>query len=64
MVQADLDVVQLDLQQLVKDSSTGAPAATIRQDTRTLDADTDTLWLDERAFAHDSAVDTAPSSAG
>jgi uncharacterized protein (TIGR03118 family) len=64
MVQADLDVVQLDLQQLVKDSSTGARAATIRQDTRTLDADTDTLWLDERAFAHDSAVDTAPSSAG
>jgi uncharacterized protein (TIGR03118 family) len=33
-VQANADIVQLDLQQLVKDSSSGASAATIRQDGR------------------------------
>ena len=39
-VQANLDVVQLDVQQLAKDSSSGAPSATIRQDIKTLHLDT------------------------
>ena len=56
-VQADLDVVQLDLQQLVKDSSGGAPAATVSQDIQTLDSDSDQLARDERAFARDAAAD-------
>ncbi len=58
-VQADLDVVQLDLQQLEKDSSSGAPAATIRQDTQTLDTDSHALARAERAFARDTIDDTA-----
>jgi uncharacterized protein (TIGR03118 family) len=59
-VQADLDVVQLDLQQLSKDSSSGAPAATIAQDIQTLDADSDQLARDERAFTQDTRTDNAP----
>jgi len=56
-VQAALDVVQLDLQQLVKDSGSGAPAATINQDIATLKADTDTLRTEERALGHDTKQD-------
>jgi uncharacterized protein (TIGR03118 family) len=59
-VQANAGVVQLDAQQLVKDSSSGAPAATIRQDTQTLVADTHALIRAERAFADDTMDDTAP----
>ncbi len=59
-VQADLDVVQLDLQQLVKDSSSGAPAVTIKQDAETLNADSDRLARDERAFEQDAIDDIAP----
>ncbi len=59
-VQADLDVVQLGLQQLIEDSSSGAPAATIGQDTQTLDTDSDKLAHDERAFSQDAVADTTP----
>jgi uncharacterized protein (TIGR03118 family) len=57
-VQAALDVVQLDLQQLAKDSASGAPAPTIEQDADTLNADTRALARDERASAKD-AIDDA-----
>lgn len=56
-VQAQLDIVQLDLQQLNNDQAAGAPAATIRRDTQTLDADTDQAVLAERAFSRDAAAD-------
>ncbi|MGO9959093.1 MAG: TIGR03118 family protein [Solirubrobacteraceae bacterium] len=59
-VQADLDVVQLDLQQLVKDSSSGAPAATISHDAQALNTDSDKLGRDERAFGQDAVADTTP----
>ena len=59
-VQADLDVVQLDLQQLVRDSSSGAPASVIRQDIASLDAHSDKLARDERAFARDTLADMTP----
>jgi hypothetical protein len=59
-VQANLDVVQLDLQQLATDTASGAPVATIRQDTRTLDAASHALLRAEQAFGEDSLDDTAP----
>jgi uncharacterized protein (TIGR03118 family) len=59
-VQANLDVVQLDLQQLSKDSASGAPSATIKQDTRTLSADTRQLRRVERAFGKDAVADSTP----
>lgn len=59
-MQANVDVVQLGLQQLVKDSSTGASAAAVRQDAKTLDADTRQLVRVERAIAEDTVDDTAP----
>jgi uncharacterized protein (TIGR03118 family) len=55
--QANLDVVQLDQNQLAADAAGGAPAATIKQDIRTLEADTDGLVRAERAFADDAADD-------
>ena len=58
-VQANADVVQLDAQQLVKDTSAGAPASTIKQDTETLDADTRQLLRTERAFAADTSNDAS-----
>jgi uncharacterized protein (TIGR03118 family) len=57
-VQANADVVQLDLQQLIKDTSAGAPGPTVRQDTQTLDADLLQLVRVERAFAEDTVDDT------
>ena len=60
LVQAHLDVVQLDIQQLNQDLSSGAPAATIKQDAQTLNADTRKLAVTERAFAADAITDTAP----
>jgi uncharacterized protein (TIGR03118 family) len=59
-MQANMDVVQLDLQQLVADSTSGASAATIRQDTQTFDADSHALNQVEQAFAKDSLDDMAP----
>ncbi|MBV9365321.1 MAG: TIGR03118 family protein [Solirubrobacterales bacterium] len=58
-VRANLDVVQLDLQHLIDDSSSGASADTIRQDVQTLDADSQQLFGVERAFAHDTRADAA-----
>ena len=49
-VQAILDVVQLDLQRLNQDRSSGAGAATIEQDARTLNADFAQLARAERAL--------------
>jgi hypothetical protein len=59
-VQANVDVVQLDLDQLAHDIASGAPAATIRQDRRTLEADSHELERIERAFAKDTDADTGP----
>ena len=56
-VQANLDVVQLDLKQLASDTSSGAPPATIRQDTRTLNADSHAFLQVERAFAADNVAE-------
>ncbi len=58
-VHANADVVQIDSQQLVTDTSNGAPPATIRQDIRTLAADSRALFLAERAFAEDTLHETA-----
>lgn len=59
LVQANLDIVQLDLQQIVKDESSGASPATIRQDIKTLNADTRRLAKVERTFARDTKDDTS-----
>jgi uncharacterized protein (TIGR03118 family) len=58
-VQAKADVVQLDLQRLAQDDSSGASAATIRQDTQTLDADSHAQTRAERSFADDTLDDAA-----
>ena len=59
-MQANADVVQLNAQQLVKDTSAGAPASTVKQDIETLAADTRQLLRTERAFAEDTGEDTTP----
>ena len=59
-VQANADVVQLDAQQLVKDTAAGAPASTIKQDIESFDADLHRLLRTERAFGEDTAEDTTP----
>jgi len=56
-VQANLDIVQLDQAQLAADIATGAPEATIDQDQRTLEADSDALARAQRAFADDTSDD-------
>jgi uncharacterized protein (TIGR03118 family) len=56
-VQANIDVVQLDLHQLVADSSSNASAATINQDREQLDADSHALVRAEQAFGDDTADD-------
>jgi uncharacterized protein (TIGR03118 family) len=58
-VQANVDVVQLDLHRLAQDASSGAPAATIRQDTQTFDADSHALVRVERVFAEDTVDDSS-----
>jgi uncharacterized protein (TIGR03118 family) len=58
-VQANVDVVQLDLQALGNDASSGASAATLRQDTRTYVADSLALLRAEQAFAADTAADAS-----
>jgi hypothetical protein len=58
-VQANLDVVQLDLQQLNADLASGAPLDTIKMDSKTLNADTRQLLIVERAFAADAIADSA-----
>jgi uncharacterized protein (TIGR03118 family) len=54
---AAVDVFQLDLQQLIKDISSGAAQATIAQDTQTLQTDFNALVLAEQQFAQDSRQD-------
>ena len=58
-VQANADAVQLDLAQLSHDISSGAPPATIDQDTDTLKADTAQLVDVERDFSADLRADAA-----
>jgi uncharacterized protein (TIGR03118 family) len=58
-VQANLDVVQLDLQQLNADLASGAPLDTIKMDSKALNADTRQLVIVERAFAADAIADSA-----
>jgi uncharacterized protein (TIGR03118 family) len=58
-VQANLDVVQLDVQQLNADLASGAPLDTIKMDSKTLNADTRQLVIVERAFAADAIADSA-----
>ncbi len=57
-VQANLDVVQAGARQVSTDQASGAPAATIRADVQTLNADTHNLVLAERQFAADAISDT------
>jgi uncharacterized protein (TIGR03118 family) len=57
-VQANLDIVQLDLQQLNADVAAGAPKATIKADKQTLNADTRQFADVQRAYGND-AVDDA-----
>jgi uncharacterized protein (TIGR03118 family) len=56
-VQANLDVVQADAQQVSTDESSGASAATIRADVQTLNADTHNLVVAEQQFAADAIRD-------
>jgi uncharacterized protein (TIGR03118 family) len=57
---ANQDVVLLDQQRLAADTAAGAPAATIRQDTQTLAADSHQLSQTERDFAADTDEDASP----
>ena len=59
-VQALQDVVQLDMQVLAHDIASGTPAATIRQDRHTLEADTRQLVDAQRALADDAVADATP----
>jgi uncharacterized protein (TIGR03118 family) len=58
-VQANLDEVQLATQQLLTDSSNGASADTIRQDSQALSADIRGLQHTQRAFAADVIDDAS-----
>jgi uncharacterized protein (TIGR03118 family) len=60
MIQADLDVVQLNLTAVLKDLSTGASQTTLQQDIRKLDASLDQLAHDEAVFAKDARTDLHP----
>ena len=57
-VQAAVDVLQIDMQQLIKDIASGAPQATIQQDTQTVTADFNNLVRAETGFAGDTRADT------
>ncbi len=59
-VRANADIVQLDVQRLAQDVSSGASAATIRQDTQTLRADSQQLVSVGNAFARDTGQDAFP----
>lgn len=56
-VTANTDVVQLDIQQLNADQSSGADAATIKADAQTLNSDTIALAQAEQAYAADTVHD-------
>jgi uncharacterized protein (TIGR03118 family) len=57
MIQADLDVVQLNLQTLHADLNAGAPKATIRQDVKAFDQSLIQLIRDEARFTADTFAD-------
>jgi uncharacterized protein (TIGR03118 family) len=59
-VQALVDLVQLDEQRLANDIASGAPKAIIKQDTKTLKADSHQLKRAQEAFAKDTAEDATP----
>jgi uncharacterized protein (TIGR03118 family) len=63
MVQAELDVVQLDVTAVINDIKNGAPRATIRQDLQTLDTAVDDLVRSEIRFFHDTHTIFQGSSA-
>jgi uncharacterized protein (TIGR03118 family) len=63
-VQANEDVFKLDQDQLAVDIAGGAPAATIKQDARTLEADADALAAAIKAFAEDLGADAGVSASG
>jgi hypothetical protein len=60
LVQAHVDVVQLDQAQLDHDIASGAPAAVIKQDTQTLKADSHALAHVQHEFDKDTAEDALP----
>jgi len=57
MVQADLDVVQLDLTAVLTDISTGAPASQLQIDLQTLNTDISNLVNAEIKFTIDESTD-------
>ncbi|HEV3004614.1 MAG TPA: TIGR03118 family protein, partial [Pirellulales bacterium] len=57
MIQADLDVVQLNLQTLQMDLKASAPPTTIRQDVQNLDQSLKQLARDEARFTADAFAD-------
>ena len=57
MIQADIDVVQLNLQTLQSDLQAGAAKATIRQDRQALDQSVKQLTRDEARFTADTFTD-------
>ena len=57
MIQADLDVVQLNQQTLQSDLQAGAPKTTIRQDVHALDQSLIQLARDEARFTDDTFAD-------
>jgi hypothetical protein len=60
MIQADLDVVQLDLTAVLNDIKNGASRQQLRQDIQTLDAALVLLVRDEARFADDTFDDMHP----
>ncbi|HEV3084358.1 MAG TPA: TIGR03118 family protein, partial [Gemmataceae bacterium] len=63
MIQADLDVTQLDLQAVLNDISSGASAAMLQQDIQALNAALAQLGQDETRFAADTQDDHSPAAA-
>jgi uncharacterized protein (TIGR03118 family) len=57
MIQADLDVVQINLKTVLNDISSGASQSQLRQDIKTLDALLAQLVRDESRFARDTRLD-------
>ncbi len=57
-IEANVDVVRLDQDQLTADLASGASAATIQQDIRSLEVDADGLAAAVEAYAEDSADDS------
>jgi uncharacterized protein (TIGR03118 family) len=60
MLQAALDVVQIDLNQFLTDSANGASQDTLRQDLRTLQAAEVQFLQAQQQFAHDTRDDLSP----